>query len=157
MLTIIDDGKPAPAPVFQARIPVRWGDLDADGHVNNTVFLRYVEEARMQWAQALSLAASAPGLTPVVANLACEYLAPLHYPATVIVSIACAHAGNSSLQLLFSLHVPADAADLAPALHARARITWVWLDAGTGRPHAMPESLRAACTAAAPSPPSSAD
>lgn len=156
MLTLSDDGKPAPAPVFQARIPVRWGDLDADGHVNNTVFLRYVEEARLQWARALSLSTSAPGLTPVVANLACEYLAPLHYPATVTVSIACAHAGNSSLQLLFCLHVQAEG-DAPALLHARARITWVWLDAGTGRPHAMPEALRAACKAAAPSPPSSAD
>lgn len=157
MLTLSDDGKPAPAPVFQVRIPVRWGDLDADGHVNNTVFLRYVEEARMQWAQALSLSTSAPGLTPVVANLACEYLAPLHYPATVVVSIACAHAGNSSLQLLFSLHVPPATAGAAPALHARARITWVWLEASTGRPHAMPEALRAACAAPVPIPPSSAD
>ena len=38
-----------PSPTFQCLIPVRWGDLDAFNHVNNASYLRYVEEARLQW------------------------------------------------------------------------------------------------------------
>lgn len=32
--------------VFETRFPVRWGDMDAMGHVNNTVYFRYLETAR---------------------------------------------------------------------------------------------------------------
>lgn len=36
-------------PVFVSRIPIRWGDMDAMGHVNNAVFFRYLEQARIEW------------------------------------------------------------------------------------------------------------
>jgi acyl-CoA thioester hydrolase len=36
-------------PFFSCEIPVRWGDMDAFGHVNNTVYFRYFEETRFQW------------------------------------------------------------------------------------------------------------
>lgn len=35
--------------VFETRFPVRWGDMDAMGHVNNTVYFRYLETARIDW------------------------------------------------------------------------------------------------------------
>jgi len=31
------------------RIPVRWGDMDAMGHVNNTVYFRFMEQTRISW------------------------------------------------------------------------------------------------------------
>ncbi|MHB1284685.1 MAG: acyl-CoA thioesterase, partial [Metallibacterium scheffleri] len=41
---------PEPAqPLFTAILMVRWRDLDAFNHVNNSVFLTYLEEARLQW------------------------------------------------------------------------------------------------------------
>lgn len=36
-------------PVFEMSMPIRWGDMDAFGHVNNTVYFRYMEEARVTW------------------------------------------------------------------------------------------------------------
>jgi len=35
--------------VYTMRFPVRWGDMDAMGHVNNTVYFRYLESARIEW------------------------------------------------------------------------------------------------------------
>src|SRR3972149_3944377 len=35
------------------RIPIRWGDMEAMGHVNNTVYSRYMEEARISWVKPL--------------------------------------------------------------------------------------------------------
>lgn len=32
-----------------AHIPVRWGDMDSYGHVNNTLYFQYLEEARVAW------------------------------------------------------------------------------------------------------------
>jgi acyl-CoA thioester hydrolase len=32
-------------------MPVRWGDMDAYGHVNNTVYFRYMEQVRVEWLE----------------------------------------------------------------------------------------------------------
>ena len=39
--------------VHTERIPVRWGDMDAMGHVNNTVYFRYMEQTRICWFEKL--------------------------------------------------------------------------------------------------------
>jgi acyl-CoA thioester hydrolase len=39
--------------MLERRIEIRWRDLDAYGHVNNAVYLNYLEEARDAWAQAV--------------------------------------------------------------------------------------------------------
>ena len=39
--------------VHSVAMPMRWGDMDAQGHVNNTVYFRYMEEARVEWPDGL--------------------------------------------------------------------------------------------------------
>ncbi len=144
MLKVEDDGVPLGPAVFVAVIPVRWGDMDADGHVNSTVFFRYFEEARMSWASSLGLAVKPPGVIPVVKNTACRFDAPIGYPCNLAVRIHCARLGNSSLSLGYTV---VDAAD--PQIsHAMGSSVWVWIASATGRPVAMPEVLRSACSAA---------
>ncbi|TMG85764.1 MAG: acyl-CoA thioesterase, partial [Betaproteobacteria bacterium] len=36
-------------PAHTTKVPIRWGDMDAQGHVNNTVYFRYMEQARIEW------------------------------------------------------------------------------------------------------------
>ena len=38
--------------VHTTRVPIRWGDMDAMGHVNNTVYFRYMEQSRIEWLYA---------------------------------------------------------------------------------------------------------
>ena len=38
---------------FEMTIPIRWGDMDAMGHVNNTIYFRYLEIVRIEWMQSL--------------------------------------------------------------------------------------------------------
>jgi acyl-CoA thioester hydrolase len=38
--------------VYEMRIPMRWGDMDAMGHVNNTLYFRYLETVRIEWMKA---------------------------------------------------------------------------------------------------------
>ena len=64
---------------------VRWGDMDAYGHVNHTQFLRYLESARVALFEELCGAALP---TLVVAEVRCRYLAELRYPATITVHSA---------------------------------------------------------------------
>ena len=37
--------------LITSRMPVRWGDMDAYGHVNNTVYFRYMEQVRVEWLE----------------------------------------------------------------------------------------------------------
>jgi len=70
--------------------PLRWGDMDAYGHVNNVLFLRYLEEARIGMFNA-----AAPddggGLVDtgiLVSRHEIDYLVPLHYrPAPVPIDV----------------------------------------------------------------------
>jgi len=86
--------------VFRCVIPVRWGDLDALNHVNNTVYFRYGEEARAQlYAQA---GTPVPGdKAAVLVHASCDFLRPLLYPSTVAISLVFVRLGRSSMEYDF--------------------------------------------------------
>lgn len=69
------------------RIPVAWGDMDAFGHVNNTVFFRYFETARIAYFEAIGYTAlmEAEGFGPIVSRTECHFRRPLKFPDTVTV------------------------------------------------------------------------
>ncbi|MCF3177375.1 acyl-CoA thioesterase [Streptomyces sioyaensis] len=68
--------------------PLRWSDMDAFGHVNNAVFVRYLEEARIDFMHRLTPGDGSPSFTggSVVARHEIDYVRPLvhrHAPVTV--------------------------------------------------------------------------
>ncbi len=67
--------------------PVSWGDMDANGHVNNVWFFRYIENARVAYYKKIGKFEyeKETGVTLVIASISCKLLAPLFYPDTVIV------------------------------------------------------------------------
>lgn len=114
--------------VFRYAVPLRWGDLDALNHVNNTVYFRYIEEARIKlFAQAgIVLPSSRVG---VLAHASLDFLKPMLYPATAVVSMTLARVGRSSMELDVLIeceHEPGVA-------YARGRNVIVGTDAATGR------------------------
>src|SRR5258705_9780766 len=63
------------------RIAIRWGDMDAMGHVNNTVYFRYMEQARIGWFDALVPRGEAWKATGIViANASFNFKRPSTYP-----------------------------------------------------------------------------
>ncbi len=67
-------------------IPVQWGDMDAAQHVNNVVYLKWVEAARVKLFTELnggSLQNQSVG--PILAWQECKYIAPVFYPDSVMV------------------------------------------------------------------------
>jgi acyl-CoA thioester hydrolase len=54
---------------FQSKQYVRWGDLDAFGHVNNATYLVYAQEARYAWSKMIEM---------VVARAEVDFLAPIY-------------------------------------------------------------------------------
>ena len=53
-------------------IPIRWGDMDAMGHVNNTIYFRYLEIARLHWLYEVGGPPDPAGCGPVIVNAFCN-------------------------------------------------------------------------------------
>jgi acyl-CoA thioester hydrolase len=64
---------------------VAWGDMDANRHVNNVVYFRYIEHARLHYFGVLgfSRSQSESGIGPILAWADCRFRRPLDYPDTV--------------------------------------------------------------------------
>lgn len=128
--------------LFVAAIGVRWRDLDAFNHVNNSNYLTYLEEARLQWLRHV------PGWfdehsMPVLAASEINYRRPIEWPAQLQVELACERLGNSSITLA---HRIVDAQD-PQCLYSDGKVVMVWMDPASGKPVSLPQSIRAAATA----------
>jgi acyl-CoA thioester hydrolase len=65
------------------QVPIAWGDMDAFGHVNNTVFFRLFESARMAYLARINFSGADSPQGPILASTHCRFRAPITYPDTV--------------------------------------------------------------------------
>ena len=122
--------------VHVERIPIRWGDMDAMGHVNNTVYFRYMEQARISWFDALVPAAEAWKNTGIViANASCNFKRALNYPGTVEVTISVEPPGGSSVATFYELKMDDE-------LYADGAAVVVFIDMRSQKPARIPEGIR---------------
>lgn len=144
MIRIIRDDAPPGAPVFVTQIAVRWGDMDAEGHVNNTGFFRFMEETRMRWISGMGMPTTPPYPVIVLLNAACHYMRSLEYPATVEAALAVGRVGRTSVQTHYTLrHVEVD------AVCAEGCATLVWYDMQARKAVPLPQQILTACKAPA--------
>ena len=115
---------------------VRWGDMDAYGHVNHALFWRYLESARIALFEDLCGAAVALP-TLVVAEVRCRYLAELRYPATVTVHSALQKVRGGSLEVAGEIRE-------GERLCAKAQVQLVCFDPVRRRPTRLPPDFLAA-------------
>ncbi len=126
--------------LITSRMPVRWGDMDAYGHVNNTVYFRYLEQTRVEWLEQMGSAVSPDNAeAPVIINAACTFMLPVNYPATVIVRMYGGEPGRSSLMTWYELLVEGD-----ERIYAEGSSKVVWMNPQTGKSVPLPEAVRAA-------------
>lgn len=121
-------------------ISMRWGDMDAVGHLNNTYYFRYLEQIRVEWLDELGHGIDPDGIGPVLASTGCVYRKELVYPATVEVTIELEKLGNSSLKLRHRFYREGD----AETVYAEADATLVWVDYRSGQAVRIPEAIREA-------------
>lgn len=119
--------------------PIRWGDMDAQGHVNNTVYFRYMEQARIEWLDGFGWLADQKNYTIMIVNAACTFLAPLTYPGTVETRVFASPPGRSSVETWYELREEG-----RDQLCAEGRAKLVWVDAVSGKSCPIPDALRAA-------------
>ena len=120
-------------------IPVRWGDMDAMGHVNNTVYFRYAEQSRIEWLESLGYSLDAGREeAAVIVNASCTFFVPITYPATVEVRLYAGKPGRSSVPTYDEMRCVGD-----ETLYAEGAAKVIWFTPATGKSVALPERIRA--------------
>jgi len=141
-------------------IPLRWGDLDAFNHVNNTSMLKLLEESRVRAFWLPDVGETAPptavlesglhsGVLTLIARQEIEYLAPVPYQRHPLdVQMWFGKLGGSSIEVCYEVCSPRETAgpDGRQTVYARATTVVVKVDAATGRPLRLSAEERAAWT-----------
>lgn len=119
-------------------IEVAWGDMDAFGHVNNTIFFRYFESTRIAYMRAIkAMGGEEEGFAPVVASARCDFLASVVFPDTVVGETRVSKLGNSSFTMEYQLVSRAQ-----EKVVARGEAVIVNIDQSTGKSRPIPAALR---------------
>jgi len=127
---------PEGVPLHELSIPVRWGDMDSLGHVNNIVYFQFFESVRMDWFDKLRAAHPESGDQGIViVDNHAEYIVPVVCPATAIVRMAAHSPGSSSFVSTYTITV-----DDTLTTRGHARIVWVSNSDMKSKP--MPAYLR---------------
>ena len=134
--------------VHTMRMPVRWGDMDAMGHVNNTVYFRYIETARIAWLETVGALPDAAGASagagasgPVLVNAQCSFLKQLKYPAEIEITSYAGPPGRSSFEMSHEIRLVGDDGQ-AGKLHAEGAAKIVWVDFVAEKSVPLPDGIR---------------
>lgn len=113
---------------------IAWGDMDALGHVNNGRYFDYFQQARIEWLEQLKLDMKQQQ-GPVLIHIACTYLKPIIYPATLTLKSKAHSPGRSSLLIDHDLYQDQN-------LMAQGSSKIVWIDYNSNKAIPLPESIR---------------
>jgi acyl-CoA thioester hydrolase len=138
---------PAELALFPAviQLPVQWGDQDAFGHVNNIMYFRWFESARIAYLERIGLGdkhagalASGENVGPILAAIGCNYRRQIKYPDTVIVGARITRIGRSSLTMSHVVW-----SNIHQAIAADGESTIVVFDYTANQPKRVPDEFRA--------------
>ena len=125
-------------------ISVQWGDMDALKHVNNTVFLTWMETARMAYFEECGMMDTfeSEKIGPILAAIKADFLAPVVYPDTIVMHTTISKMGRSSFDMAYKIMSSANGGELV----ATGSATGVMCDYSTGSSTPISENLRARIT-----------
>ncbi|MEC7744526.1 MAG: thioesterase family protein [Candidatus Thermoplasmatota archaeon] len=121
-------------------ITVNWGDMDALGHVNHSVFATWMETARMEYFSKMGMMElyENSNIGPILARIEVDYKFPIVFPDVVKVLTSVSRIGNSSFDMKYEISSLAKEGEVA----ATGKVVGVLVDYNTGKPVPMPEELK---------------
>ena len=125
--------------VFEMVIPIRWGDMDAMNHLNNTMYFRYLEIIRIEWMRSIGCMPDATGEGPVIVNAFCNFYKQLEYPGDVRIKMYVSDPGRTTFESWATM----ERADQPGVIHAAGGATTIWVDFKSQKAVTMPDWLRA--------------
>jgi acyl-CoA thioester hydrolase len=124
--------------VHETVVPIRWGDMDAMGHVNNTLYFRYLEVARIDWARSIGCQPDPQGQGIVIVNAFCNFIKQLEFPGDVRLKMYVSDPGRSSFETWGTL----ERVDEPGVLYATGGATTVWVDFPAQKSVPLPDWMR---------------
>ncbi len=134
-------------------VPVHWGEIDRMGHLNNAMYARYVESARVEYFARVGIcdarSAAPPPVNlvaprelpehvgPIVARLCIDFKEPVEHPDRVRVGVATVRLGRSSATHKYVL-----SSERKRAVVAEAEVVWVTFDYERSQAVPIPDGLR---------------
>lgn len=125
--------------VHTVRIEVKWGEMDAIGHLNNVNYFRYFEHGRIDWMHRRGIATHGSGCGLMLVHAECNFRKSVVYPSTVEVRLYVNEPRRSSVPLwqeMVDAHEP-------NVKYADGGATLVWIDYATNKSLPLPDHMRA--------------
>ena len=125
--------------VFETHIAVRWGDMDAMGHVNNATYFRYMETARIDWFRGIGCVPDAQGEGPVIVNAFCNFYRQFEYPDEVLLKMYVSDPGRTTFESWATMEKVAEPGVVCAAGGA----TTIWVNFPQQKAVGLPDWIRA--------------
>ena len=127
--------------IHETIIAIRWGDMDSYRHINNTVYFRYMEQARIEWITSLGFSCTAEKEAMIMVNGFCNFYKQVSFPASLRVSTFVGQIGNSTVDLINTMELIGTGTDQEPVLCAAGGATMLWVDLEKNKSMPWPESI----------------
>lgn len=124
--------------IHTAHIPIRWGDMDAMGHLNNASYFRYLETARIDWMYGIGCMPDPKGEGPVIVNAFCNFYKQLEYPGDVLLKMYVSDAGRTTFESWATI----ERMDEPGAIYAAGGATTIWVNFPAQKAVPLPDWMR---------------
>ena len=124
--------------VHQMELDVRWGDMDAMGHVNNAVYFRYMETLRVGWFTAIGAEPDPGGQGPVIVNAFCNFYRQLEYPARLLLKLYVSDPARTTFESWTTI----ERLDQQGTISAAGGATVIWVDFPQQKAIGLPDWVR---------------
>lgn len=120
------------------QMPIRWGDMDAMGHVNNAMYFRYLETIRIEWMRSIGCQPDPRGQGPVIVNAFCNFQRQLEFPGDILLKMYVSDLGRSSFESWCTI----ERTEIPGLVHASGGATTVWVNFPQKKAMPLPDWLR---------------
>ncbi len=124
--------------VFEMRIPIRWGDMDAMNHVNNTTYFRYLETCRIDWLHSIGAMPNPQGEGPVIVNAFCNFYKQFEYPGDVLIKMFASDPARTTFETWATM----ERSDKPGVIYAAGGATTIWVDFPQQKAIELPHWMR---------------
>ena len=122
--------------MHEVNMAVRWGDMDAYNHVNNTVYFRYMEQCRLEWFAKLGFKTVDDDIVPILVEANCRFIRAVTHPSTVRVTIRVTDIGPKIVETTHDIFV-------GDVLYAAGICKLLWMSRSANKGVALPDAVRA--------------
>ena len=125
--------------VHQMVLSIRWGDMDAMGHVNNAMYFRYLETVRLDWFRTIGCNLNPEGEGPVIVNAFCNFYKQFEYPGDILAKMYVSDPGRTTFESWCTF----ERADAPGLICSAGGATTIWVDFPKQKAVPLPDWVRA--------------